>query len=160
MTLAYCERPDAEEWLALEIPGTPIPKGRPRLASSGAVYTPKKTRSYETQVTLLAREKMRGRAPFSGPIEINITARFTPPASWPKWKRNRVTDHGTFISMTVKPDVDNLAKIIDGLNGVVWHDDAQITSLEISKCYALKPSLSIFVRHRRLDIHSKTERKP
>jgi len=33
-------------------------------------------------------------------------------------------------------DVDNLAKsLIDGLNGIVWHDDRQVVKLSIEKVY-------------------------
>ena len=35
----------------------------------------------------------------------------------------------------VKPDADNVAKgVLDGLNGVAWHDDSQVTDLVVEKC--------------------------
>ena len=34
-----------------------------------------------------------------------------------------------------KPDVDNICKLIlDALNGVAWHDDTQVISIEAFKC--------------------------
>ena len=37
---------------------------------------------------------------------------------------------------TKKPDVDNIAKVIcDVLNGIAYHDDTQIVSLNVSKVY-------------------------
>ncbi|MBQ2175307.1 MAG: RusA family crossover junction endodeoxyribonuclease, partial [Alphaproteobacteria bacterium] len=37
---------------------------------------------------------------------------------------------------TVKPDLDNLTKaLLDALNDIAWHDDAQIVDLQIRKEY-------------------------
>ena len=42
----------------------------------------------------------------------------------------------------VKPDLDNLVKaVLDGLNGIAWHDDAQIVELHISKKYVQSPHI-------------------
>ena len=34
---------------------------------------------------------------------------------------------------TYTPDWDNIAKLCDGLNGVAWHDDAQVTTACVIK---------------------------
>ncbi len=40
-------------------------------------------------------------------------------------------------SPTLKPDTDNIAKVVcDALNGVAYHDDKQITSLTVDKVWA------------------------
>ena len=40
------------------------------------------------------------------------------------------------VPYTSKPDCDNLAKaVLDALNGVAWHDDAQIFNLLVEKWY-------------------------
>lgn len=39
----------------VEIPGRPVPKGRPRTGKGGRIYTPKRTREYEAKVALLCR---------------------------------------------------------------------------------------------------------
>lgn len=160
MKIAYTEHPDAEELFVLEVPGTPVAKGRPRVTRNGIAFTPKKTRDYEADIRQLARLKMGAKEPFSGPLWVSVSAKFLPPQSWPKWKRAKVTSHGVFISMTTKPDIDNLAKVIDALNGIVWQDDAQICHLEVHKSYGLEPRLTVSVRHRRMDIHSKTRTQP
>jgi Holliday junction resolvase RusA-like endonuclease len=37
---------------------------------------------------------------------------------------------------TIKPDSDNLGKaILDSLNGIAYHDDSQVYSLQIEKWY-------------------------
>ena len=148
------------EIFTLEIPGTPVPKARPRFTRHGRAYTPRSTRQYEDDLRILARQRRGADKPFDGPLHVEVTAYFSPPQSWPKWKKDRVTGHGTFIACTVKPDIDNLGKIIDGLNGIVWHDDAQITDMRIAKRYSLKPRLIIVVRHDQAAIHSKTARDP
>jgi len=144
----------------LEVPGTPIAKGRPRMTKQGHTYTPAKTRNYEADLRVLAKQRMRGKAPMAGPLTVEITAYMPMPASWPKWKRELVNEDGVFIRHTSKPDVDNLGKIIDGLNGVVWVDDSQIADLVIRKRYDEKPRLTIIVQHDPQAIHSKTKHKP
>jgi Holliday junction resolvase RusA-like endonuclease len=59
---------------------------------------------------------------------VDLTAQFllTRPKSCPKSR----------IYPTVKPDADKLARaLFDALTGVVWQDDAQVVSHEISKRY-------------------------
>lgn len=47
---------------------------------------------------------------------------------------------------TVKPDLDNLVKaILDALNGVAWHDDAQVVELHISKQYVRSPHIFLSI---------------
>lgn len=147
------------ERFLLEVPGVPVPKGRPRMTRAGIAYTPKATRDYERDLRILARDTMRGREPFSGPLTVEVCAYMPVPQSWPRWKTERVTDHGLQIGHTSKPDLDNLAKTIDGLNGVVWVDDSQITDLHVYKRYSHQPRLVVEVMHDATAVHSKTKRK-
>ena len=40
------------------------------------------------------------------------------------------------IPCTIKPDCDNIAKIVlDALNGLAYDDDSQVTELEVHKLY-------------------------
>lgn len=142
----------------LEIHGTPVPKGRPRFTRSGIAYTPKATKSYEDDMRVLAKQQMCGLEPFSGPLTVELVACLPYPQSWPKWKAKRVTEGE--IKHTTKPDADNLAKMIDGLNGVVWVDDAQITELRVCKQYSSRPRLCISVTHDEQALHSKTRLQP
>ena len=57
-----------------------------------------------------------------------------PPKSFSKKKAARALDG--LIQPTTKPDLDNVAKtVLDALNGVVWQDDSEITSLTVMKTY-------------------------
>jgi Holliday junction resolvase RusA-like endonuclease len=127
------------------------------MTRTGRAYTPKGTRDYERDLRILARDVMRTREPFSGPLTVEVTAYMPAPESWPNWKSERVSEHGQKISHTVKPDIDNLAKVIDGLNGVVWVDDSQITDLHVYKRYSRQPRLIVEVAHDTVAVHSKTK---
>ena len=50
------------------------------------------------------------------------------------------------IRPTVRPDIDNLVKIIlDGLNGVAFMDDKQVIELYATKWYSAEPRTEIMV---------------
>lgn len=67
---------------------------------------------------------------------ITIHAYFIPPKS--DSKKTRVQKCAGNAVCTLKPDVDNVAKIImDGLNGVAFSDDKQVVSLRVTKTFRL-----------------------
>jgi Holliday junction resolvase RusA-like endonuclease len=76
---------------------------------------------------------MQGREPTDAAVMVMIDCRFTPPASWPKYKREAAIKTGW---QTAKNDVDNLAKsILDGATGIIWDDDSQVVGLVVTKRY-------------------------
>jgi crossover junction endodeoxyribonuclease RusA len=86
------------------VPGHPIPKGRPRMAPSGNVYTDKRTRDYEKLVAL--ETKRRIHTPLVGELEVAIRLYF----------KGRVF-----------ADLDNCQKaLLDGMQGVAFTNDKQI----------------------------------
>lgn len=119
--------------IELTLPGTPVAKGRPRFTSTGRTYTPAKTRLAEQQLLAHWISIAGKREPHAGAVEVELTAVFEPAKSWPKGKRAAAL--AGELEHTGRPDVDNLLKIIDGLNGVAWHDDSQIKRATVSKCY-------------------------
>ena len=45
---------------------------------------------------------------------------------------------------TKRPDVDNLAKaVLDAMNGIAYHDDSQITQLNVVKAYTGLPHITV-----------------
>lgn len=133
--------------IVITIPGQPRGKGRPRFARVGAgvrTYTDDKTRSYEALVRSHAVRAMCGRTLLTGPVAVDLTAFFAVPVSWPKQKQHDALAFRVF--PTVKPDMDNIAKGLDALNGIVWTDDAQIVRLSLTKDYGTQPGLILRIR--------------
>ena len=123
------------------LPGEPIGKGRPRFAM-GRTYTPPATVAYEYALKTEAALAMRqtGLEPFEGPVAVKVVAYFSIPKSWSKTRRAGAYLH------TTKPDLDNVLKMLDALNGVVWLDDAQVCEATVSKRYTTdEPGLQITV---------------
>ena len=127
--------------IRLTIPGVPVAKGRPRLSKFG-VYTPAKTRAAEDYIKLLARNEMRGSPPMIGIIRLSIAFHMPIPKS--ATKANKEVMRNSW--HTVRPDVDNLAKLVlDSLNGILWVDDCQVSSMEISKIYSATPLTVVLI---------------
>ena len=134
--------------IVIRLAGPPAAKGRGRIGTAGGrpmVFTPVKTRAYAAALRYAAQEAMvkADRPPFLGPLEVSITAALPVPRSWSKKKRARAMRKE--VAPTKHPDIDNYAKQIDALNGVVFVDDSQIVSLIVSKLYAEIPELVIRV---------------
>lgn len=132
--MTYAQRKDlAVEVINLRIPGKPTPKGRPRFTKQGRTYTDAKTKLAEQAILTAWLLTAGKRAPHAGPVFVELVATFEPPASWPKWQREMALA-GEW-AHTSKPDIDNLLKVIDGLNGRAWIDDSQIVHATTRKQY-------------------------
>ena len=119
------------ERLVFFIEGDPVPKGRGRIMSSGNKrwqVTPARTRMYEHHVSDIAAREMIDACrlePYDGPLYVKLTFYLPRPKT--------VTRMWPF----ARPDLDNLTKsVLDGLNGVVFHDDAQVCCMDLAKNYA------------------------
>lgn len=110
--------------IELTLYGTPVAKGRPRFTRNGHTYTDAKTKGIEALILAEWLAEAPSSTPHDGPVTVELVATFTPAPSWPKWKRELAMAGG--LPHTQKPDVDNLLKVIDGLNGHAWRDDSQI----------------------------------
>lgn len=135
------------------IPGKPTGKGRPRVCRN-VTYTPKETRDYENLVRQCYIAKYADKQPISAktPVEVEIYAYFKIPKNMPKKQKELIENNELF--PTVKPDSDNISKIIlDALNGVAYYDDNQVTDLTIYKLYATtneKVGVVVNIREKRL----------
>lgn len=99
------------------------------MTRKGHVYTPARTQSDEAVVRHLASLKMRGKPPLTGPIGLHIRIVCNHPKSWSKKQRLARW-------VTGKPDCDNVLKLLaDGMNGIVYGDDAQIAQVLVSRMY-------------------------
>lgn len=128
--------------IVIRLPGPPQGKGRPRFGG-GSVYTPATTSSYEQSLAWQAKAAFKGE-PIAGPIAVRVIASMPIPKSWPKARQFEARTG--LLAHTTKPDADNILKMLDALNGVVWIDDAQIAMATIEKRYAAEPELVVIVR--------------
>lgn len=126
-----------------EVPGKVVGKGRPRLNTyTGIVYTPTKTKDYETLVEQYFLLKYPKFKILEGRIKVSIVAYFSIPKNTKKSDINEMLDNN--ISPTKKPDIDNIVKaVLDSMNKFAFKDDNQITKLEVEKIFSLEDKIYI-----------------
>jgi len=127
--------------LKLTVPGEPQAKQRPRMTRMGRTYTPAKTVNYETLIQECFASTFPGHTPLEGALVLNVQAHFTVPASWSQKKQRLAYD--CQLRPTKKPDIDNIIKCMDALNGIAWKDDSQIVTVIASKWYSDRPRVEI-----------------
>lgn len=130
--------------MIFKIEGQPQGKGRPKFTRDGHCFTPKATREYEN---LIAEEYKAAKGEtLDGYIRVNIKAYYKIPKSTTKINRGKI--EAGIIKPAVKPDIDNVVKaILDGLNGVAYHDDSQVIYVNGEKFYADEPCVIVEVSH-------------
>ena len=135
--------------LRFSIPGEPQGKGRARAARTKMgvrMFTPEKTRSYEAIVRSISAEAMGTMTPIEGPVAMHLRAYFQAPKNLKKSYREAV-DRET-LPVTKRPDVDNIAKsLADGMNGIVYKDDAQVFSATAEKFYSDRPRVEVEISY-------------
>ncbi len=118
---------------SIEVTGTPIAKPRPRgfKTKKGNIrfYTPTKAKHFEHLIRERAEKVFDN--PLDYPIKLCVTF-FLPRPKRLIWKTKPMPD----VPCPRRPDCSNLLKSIeDGLNGVAYLDDAQITDVHVYKRY-------------------------
>ena len=117
--------------MKLVIYGNPIHKARPRFTSRGYAY------NTQDQQVLAVKSMMRCNNAFKEPyfdcgtaLEVEVTFHM-PRAVSRSWLE---------FDPLKKPDLDNLVKFyLDAANGILWHDDCQVTNLVANKIYSKNP---------------------
>ena len=126
------------------IPGNPQGKARPKVTRNGT-YTPKRTREYEELVR--ACYKRAGGLYFGAgePLMVCVGVYYSVPKNATKANRERML--AGEIRPTKRPDWDNVGKIVcDALNGIAYHDDAQIVRATVIKRYAIDPHVTVCIK--------------
>jgi Holliday junction resolvase RusA-like endonuclease len=143
--------------------GPPRGKGRPRTrvvqgraAAFASVFTDKKTRNYENDLKQAGVRAMAGQRHLDEPISVMVLAYMPVPDSWSRKKRVAALA-GDLVPET-GIDLDNIVKMIDGLNyhpprhkgdkekrPIIWKNDSQIVALQARKMYSEVPRLEIKV---------------
>jgi Holliday junction resolvase RusA-like endonuclease len=98
------------------VPGTPVPKARPRVVMRNGkahAYTDARTVAWEEFIALAWRQAYPGFEPLAGPLEVEVFVYMRNPG---------------------RGDGDNFLKAVeDSLNGVAWIDDSQIMRAVVEK---------------------------
>ncbi len=111
------------------IPGKPQGKARPRVTRNGT-YTPQRTKDYQNRI----KQAYNGEYLPEKPLIATIVCYYSIAKNTSKAKR-RLMLEGKMYPL-VKPDLDNVAKVIlDALNGVAYKDDNLVVCLCIAKYY-------------------------
>lgn len=129
------------------VPGIPVPKGRPRAHIITpfkkkpfiVFYTPKETEEYEKWVKLNAKQAMEGRPPLDCSCEATIRVYIPVPESWSNKKTAQCLTGE--LKPPSKADLDNYVKNLDGLNGIVFTDDALLWRIDAEKNYSDNPRM-------------------
>lgn len=127
------------------IPGPPKGKARPRVVNNHA-YTPEATVQYERLVRA-CWENAAGdwMAEKDQPVALYVSAYYPVPESHTKKQKER--ELRNWVLPTKKPDIDNILKIImDGLNGVAYHDDKQVVEVTIRKRFDSEPRVEVYLK--------------
>jgi len=120
--------------------GTPIAQGSKRHVGRGImVESSKHLKPWRALVSGEAHQAMNGRAPLAGPLNLNVTFRFTRPKSHYRTGRHHATlkpDAPTF--HTSVPDVEKLVRSVnDSLaDAGVMRNDSQVATVHARKVYA------------------------
>ena len=129
----------ALSFIAFTVPGEAVPWSRAG-SNSGQRYTPNRQAAFMGVVKLFASQAMAGQEPMTGPIELSVRATYLVPKSWPAKRRATARWKAT------KGDLSNVIKLLeDAMNGIVYHDDAQIASLVAQKTYSPLAGLTVSV---------------
>lgn len=148
--------------LVIELEGPPQGKGRARsfirpgsrpelvggklmLRDGIGHYTPKTTKAYEKALGLQAKvNMMQARLKkIDGllPVRAEIVSTFAIPDGWADMEIELACKG--MIRPICKPDWDNIAKVTDALNKIVWHDDQQVVDGRVQKFYGERSHLRI-----------------
>lgn len=129
--------------ITIKIPLTPHGKMAPRrgkiiTTNSGkqfaTTHKAKKQTNRENDIRFYV-DQAKPESPWSGPVAVYMTCYMPIPASWPKWKYD-ISD----IMPTMKPDLDNMAKMIgDVMSGLIYQDDRQICFKILKKFFGPNP---------------------
>jgi len=144
---------------SITLMGPPRGKGRPRTRVVGnfaTIFTDKKTRNYESDLKQAGIVAMQGRSATDEALSVVVRAFMPVPESWSRKKREAALAGDLMPTSGI--DLDNIVKMLDGLNyhepafkgdrikvPIIWKNDSQIVSLQAIKVYSDRPRLVIDV---------------
>lgn len=120
--------------------GIPKAQGRPRFARMGKftkTYDPKESREHKQNIAAQIVSQPHEMAARGMPVDLILTVRMPRPQSHYNSKGAIKQQFWGGIPHVVKPDLDNLEKVIkDACTGILWADDSQVWHVDKRKIYA------------------------
>lgn len=132
------------------VPIPPQQQERPRYAKRGRfvqVYDPKKTKKFKQELGQFVKAYMRKNElqQFTEPVIVSVI--FYRPVQKSLSRVEKQRRLNGIHPPKVKPDVSNYLKSFeDGLNGILWKDDALIIRETVEKRYSENPHIEIDVQ--------------
>jgi len=128
--------------ITIELCSNPIAWKRPgRRMIGGNVISYDKQHKEKEQTQWQMRAQYR-EEPLTIPLHVDITFYMPIPKSTSYKMREQMLHD--YVKCYKRPDVDNLAKyVLDCMTDIVYHDDAQITELNLRKAYSSRPATLI-----------------
>jgi len=119
------------------IPGTPIPKHRPR-------FTKRSKHAYSDQadecrqISYIVRSQIDIGSIILAPVTVSMLFKFKRPRShYRTGKYSNLLKASAPQEHIVTPDATNLCKLYEDIfNGIVWKDDSQVNKLVAEKIYS------------------------
>lgn len=129
--------------IEFEVPLIPRGQSRARAVSIGGrarVFKAAAQRESEESMYAFLQQHVPPQ-PLSGPVSLEFVAKLPVPKS----KLSKFEKYG--LEATVKPDLDNLAKMLkDCLTNMrFWHDDKQVINIHAKKKYSLAPGWRVYI---------------
>lgn len=138
--------------IKITIPGQPLQQERPRsriVQAKGkspfvSVYDSKRSKDNKAFIAGCA-DKVKPPIPLDCDLEVEIIFYRELLKSFSKRKTEQAL--AGQLRPNTKPDIDNYVKaVFDGINGIIWKDDARVVDLKTSKYYSDKPRTEVIVR--------------
>ncbi len=113
---------------------------------TGAIYTQDKTRQHEQLIAWAYRQQCGTyRFPDKTALDLRVIAYMKVPKSASKKVRQQMLSGE--IRPTVKPDYDNIGKLVsDALNGIAYDDDKCVVDGLIRKFYSDEPRTVVIIQ--------------
>jgi Holliday junction resolvase RusA-like endonuclease len=119
------------------VPGTPVAWARTRGGKTTKPFTGSAQRAAKQHIGWCAKLATPA-CIVKRPVELRVHVSYPWPKSWSAKKRSENT------WKTSRPDADNHLKLVmDALNGILWHDDAQVCAATVTKRYSETPGLHV-----------------
>ena len=123
------------------IPGVPVARARPRFSKFGTYDKQRDVKEFY-RLSILP-QLPKGFEILQRPLSIRLIFEMPIPKGTSKKKSLNLIGS----PHVKKPDIDNLYKMLDAYNGVLWMDDSQIHQVTMEKIYSENPKTNLIIEY-------------